>query len=218
MQLKLDAIQSISFVQLFAIPWTEAHQASLSITNSQSLLKLMSIESVMPSNHLILCRPLLLPSIFPSIRVFSNESTLNIRWPKYWSFSFSISPSNEYSGLISFRIDWFDLLAVQGTPKSLLQHHIQKRQSFSAQPSLWQNVVHRNYTTSKRLEKTPEKLGRILKTTCSVLFKYIKVMKNKERHDFFTNWGKQRNIISNLMKDLRFDPQQVRYIDRNIDV
>ena len=105
-------------------PWTAARQASLSITNSQSLLKLMSIESVMPSNHLILCHPLLLPpSIFPSIRVFSSESVLCIRWPKYWNFSFNISPSNEYSGLISFRIDWFYLLAVQGTLKSLLQHH-----------------------------------------------------------------------------------------------
>ena len=104
--------------------WTAACQASLSITNSQSLLKLMFIESVMPSSHLILCRPLLLPpSIFPSIRVFSNESVLTIRWPKYWSFSFSIGPPNDYSGLISFRIDWFDLLAVQGTLKSLLQHH-----------------------------------------------------------------------------------------------
>ena len=102
-------------------PWTAARQASLSITNSQSLLKLMSIESVMPSNHLILCHPLLLPpSIFPSIRVFSSESVLCIRWPKYWNFSFNISPSNEYSGLISFRIDWFDLLAIQGTLKSLL--------------------------------------------------------------------------------------------------
>ena len=112
--------------QLFAIP-TAAHQASLSITNSQSLLKLMSIELVMPSNHLILCHPLLLlPSIFPSIRVFSNESVLCIRWPKYWSFSFSTSPSNEHSRLISFRIDWLDLLAVQGTLKSLLQHHSSK--------------------------------------------------------------------------------------------
>ena len=107
--------------------WTAARQASLSITSSQSLLKLMSIESVMPSNHLILCHPLLLsPSVFPSIRVFSNESVLCIRWPKYWSFSFSISPSNEYSGLISFRMGWFDLLAFQGTLKSLLQHHSSK--------------------------------------------------------------------------------------------
>ena len=104
-------------------PWTATRQASLSITNSRSSLKLVSIESVMPSSHLILCRPLLLPSIFPSIRVFSSESVLLIRWPKYWSFSFSISPSNEYSGLISFRMDWFDLLAFQGTLTSLLQHH-----------------------------------------------------------------------------------------------
>ena len=111
--------QSLSCVQLFATPWTAARQASLSITNSRSLCKLMSIELVMPSNHLILCHPLLLPpSVFPSIRVFSNESTLHIRWPKYWGFSFSISPSNEYSGLISFRMDWLDLLAVQGTQDS----------------------------------------------------------------------------------------------------
>ena len=108
-------------------PWTAARQASLSITNSQSFLKLMSIKSVMPSNHLILCRPLLLPpSTIPSIRVFSNESVLRIKWPKYWSFSFNISPNNEYSGLISFRMDWLDLLAVQGTLKSLFQHHSSK--------------------------------------------------------------------------------------------
>ena len=120
-------VQLLSRVRLFVIPWTAAHQASLSITNSQSFLKLMSIESAMPSNHLILCSPLLLlPSVFPSIRVFSNESALHIRWPKYWSFSFSISPSNEYSGLISFRIGWFDLLAVQGTLKSLLHYHSSK--------------------------------------------------------------------------------------------
>ena len=115
---------SLSHVQLFAIPWVAAHEASLIINNSQSLLKLMSIESVMPSNHLIHCHSLLiLPSIFPSIRVFSNESVLCIKWPKYWSFSFSISLSNEYSGLISFRMDWLDLLAAQGTLMDLLQHH-----------------------------------------------------------------------------------------------
>ena len=113
-----------SHVRLFVTPWTAPRQASLSITNSQSLLKLMSIELVMPSNHLILYHPLLLPpSIFPSIRVFSNESVFHIRWPKYWSFGFSISPSDKYSGLIFFRMDWLDLLAVQGTLKSLLQHH-----------------------------------------------------------------------------------------------
>ena len=127
MHSSLSSVQLLSRVQLFATPWTTARQASLSITNSQGLLKLMSTESVMPSNHLILCRPLLLlPSIFPSIRVFSNESVLHIRWSKYWSFSFSISPSNGYSGLTSFRMDWLDLLAVQGTLKSLLQHHSSK--------------------------------------------------------------------------------------------
>ena len=123
----VGSVQSLSCVRLFATPWTAARQAYLSITNSRSPLKLMSIELVIPSNHLILCRPLLLPPlIFPSIRVFSNESALPIRWPKYWSFSFSISPSNEYSGLISFRMDWLDLLTVQGTLKHLIQHHISK--------------------------------------------------------------------------------------------
>ena len=123
----LYSVQSLSRVQLFATTWTAAHQASLSTTNSMSLLKLMSIESVMPSNHLILCHPLLLlPSIFPSIRVFSNKSVLRIRWPKYWSFSFNISPSNEHSGLISFMMDLLNLLAAQVTLRSLLQHHISK--------------------------------------------------------------------------------------------
>ena len=122
-----SSVQSCSCVWLFATPWTAARQAFLSITNSQTLLRLMSIELVMPSNHLILCHPLLIPpSIFPSIRVFSNESVLCIQWPKYWSFSFSISPSNEHSGPISFRMDWLGLLAVQGTLKSLLQHHRSK--------------------------------------------------------------------------------------------
>ena len=136
-------------------PWTAACQASLSITNSWSLLRLMSIELVMPSNHLILCHPLfLLPSIFPSIRVFSNESTLCIRWPKYWSFNFNISPSNEHSGLISFRIDWLNLLAVQGTLKSLLQHHSSKASIlwhsafFTVQPS------HPYMTTGKTIALT----------------------------------------------------------------
>ena len=142
-----SSIQSLSHVQLFATPWTVARQASLSITNSRSLLRLMPIESVMPSNHLILCRPLLLlPSIFPSIRVFSSESGLHIRWPKYWSFSLSISPSNEHPGLISFRMAWLDLLAVQGTLKSLLQHR-------SKASILWRSafftVQHPYITTGK---------------------------------------------------------------------
>ena len=128
---QFSSVQSLSHVQLFVTPWTAACQASMSITNSQSLLKLVSIELVMPSNHLILCLPLLLlPPIPPSIRVFSNESALCIRWPKYWSFSFNISPSNEHLGLISLRMDWLDLLAVQGTLKSLLQHHSSKASIF----------------------------------------------------------------------------------------
>ena len=132
-------VQSLSHVQLFATPWTEAHQASVSFTVSWGLLKCMSIESVM-SNHLVLCSPLLLPpTIFLSIRVFSSELALHIRWPKYWSFSFSISPSNEYSGLISFKIDWFDPLAVQGTLRIFSSTTIQKHQFFGIQPSLWSN-------------------------------------------------------------------------------
>ena len=133
----LVVVQLLSCIQLFSTPWTTVCQASLSFTIFQSLLKLMSVESRMPSNHLILCHSLLLlPSIFPSIRVFSNESALCIRWSKYWSFSFSINPSNEYSGLISFRIDLFDLLSFQGTLKSLLQHHSSKASILLCSPSL----------------------------------------------------------------------------------
>ena len=137
--MEFSSVQSLSRLQLFATPWTVAHQASLSITNSWSLLKLMSIKSLMPSNHLILCHPLLfLPSIFPSMSVFSNKLALHNRWPKYWGFS--INTSKEYSGLISFRIHWFDLLAIQGTLKSLVQYHSSKtHQFFSAQPSSWSN-------------------------------------------------------------------------------
>ena len=138
----IAVVQSFTCVQLFATPWPAANQASLSFTNSQSFLKLTSIESMMPSNHLTLCCPLLLlPLIFPRIRVFSNESVLHIRWQKYWSFSLSINPSNEYSWLISFRIDWFYILAAQGTFKSLLQHHGLNHQFFSVQPSLCSNCL-----------------------------------------------------------------------------
>ena len=141
-------IQLQSHFQLFAIPKTAAHLAPMSSTISWSLLKLMSIESVMLSNHLILCRPLLLlPSIFPSIRVFSNESALHIRWPKYWSFSFSISPSNEHPGLTSFRMDWLDLLAVQGTLKSLLQHHSSKASVFRCSAFFIVQLSHPYMTT-----------------------------------------------------------------------
>ena len=147
-----SSVQSVSHVLLFGTPWTAAHQASLSITNSLSLLKLISINSVMPSNHLILCCPLLLlPSIFPSIRVFSNESVLHIRWPKYWSFSFNISPSYEYSGLISFRMDWLDLLTVQETLKSLLQHHRSKASILLPSAFLIVQLSHPYNTTGKTI-------------------------------------------------------------------
>ena len=149
------SVQSLSRVRLFAIPWTAARQASLSTANSQSLLKLMSIESVMPSNHLTLCHPLLLlPSIFPSIRVFSNGSVLLIRWPKYWSFSFSFSPSNEYSGLISFRSDWLDLLVVQKTLKSLLQHHSSKASILQHSAFFAVQLSHPYMTTRKSIVLT----------------------------------------------------------------
>ena len=146
--------QSLSPVQLSATPWTAACQASLSITSSQSLLKLISIELMMPSNHLILCRPLLLPSTFPSIRVFSKESVLHIRWPKYWSFSFSIRPSNEYSELISFRTDWLDLLVVQGTLKSLLQHHNSKASILWGSAFFTVQLSHSYMTTGKTVALT----------------------------------------------------------------
>ena len=150
-----SSFQSISRVRLFVTPWTAAHQASLSITNSQSLLKLMSIALVIPLNHLILCCPIIfLPSSFPSIRVFSNESVLHIRLLKYWSFRFSISPSNEYSGLISFRMDWLDLLAVQGTLKTLLQHHSSKASILPHSSFLIVQISHPYMTTDKTIALT----------------------------------------------------------------
>ena len=154
---QFSSVQSLSHVRLFAAPRTAARQASLSITNSGSLLKFMPIESVMPSSHLIICRPLLLPpSIFPSIRVFSNESVLHIRWPKYWrfNFSFSINPSNEYSGLISFRMDWLNLLAIQGTLKSLLQHHSSKASILHCSAFFVVQLAHPYTTTGKTIALT----------------------------------------------------------------
>ena len=150
-----SSAKSLNHVQLFVTPWIAARQASLFIISSQSLLKLMSIELVMPCNHLILCCPFLLPpSIFPSTRVFSNESVRHIRWPKYWSFSFRISPSNEYSGLISFRMDWLDLLAVQGTLKSLLQHHSSKASILQCSTIFMLQVSHPYMTTGKTIALT----------------------------------------------------------------
>ena len=155
---------------LFATPWTAAHQASLSITNSQSLLKLLSIESVMPSSHLILCHPLLLlPPIPPSIRVFSNNSTLHMRWPKYWSFSFNISSSNEHLGLIFFRMDWLDLLAIQGTLKSLLQHHISKASILQCSAFFTVQLSHPYMTTGETMSVLTRQtfVGKVM----SLLFK-----------------------------------------------
>ena len=152
---QFSSVQLLSRVLLFATPWIAARQASLSITNSQSLLKLMSIELVMPSSHLILCCPLLLlPSIFPSIRIFFSKSTLRMRWPKYWSFSFSISPSNEHPGLISFRIDWLDLLAVQVTLRSLLQHHSSNASIFQRSAFFTVQLSHPYMTTWKTIALT----------------------------------------------------------------
>ena len=159
----ISSVQLLSCVQLFMAPWTAAPQASLPITNSQSLLKFMPIESVMPSKHLILYHPLiLLPSIFPGIRGFSNDSVLCIRWPKYWSFSFSISPSNEYSGLISFRIDWLDLLAVQGTLKSLLKHHSSKASIIRRSAFFIVRLSHPYMTTGKTIALTSRTFGPLL--------------------------------------------------------
>ena len=164
-------VQSLSCVQLFATPWTEVHQASLSFTISQSLLKLMSIELVMQSNHLILyCSFLLLSSIFPSIRVFSKESALCIRWPKFWSFSCSISPPNEYSGLISFRIDWFDLLAVPGTVKNLLQHHNSKASILCHSAFFMVQLSHPYMTTGKIIALTIQTfVGKVISLFCNIL-------------------------------------------------
>ena len=167
---EFSSVQSLSRVQLFATPWTAACQASLPITNSWSSPKPTSIESVMPSSHLILCRPLLLPSIFPSIKVFSNESALLIRWPKYWSFSFNISPTNEHPGLISFRMDWLDLFGVQGTLKSLLQHHGSKASILQCSALFIVQLSHAYMTTGKTIALTR---WTIVDKVMSLLFKML---------------------------------------------
>ena len=182
--ISFSSVQSLSRIRLFVTPWTAAHQASLSITNSPSLFKLMSIESAMPSNHLILCRPLLLlPSIFPSIRVFSNEPVLHISWPKYCSFSFSISPSNEYSGLISFRIDWLDLLAVQGTLKSLLQHHSSKASTLQCSAFFIVQLSHPYITTGKTIALTRWTLvGKIMSLLFNMLSRFVIAFLPRRKH------------------------------------
>ena len=171
----MSSVQSLSRVQLFATPWTAARQASLSITNSQSLFKLMFIESVMLYNHLIHCCPLLLPpSIFPSIRIFSNESALCIRWPNYWSFSFSINPSNEHSGLISFRMDWLDLLAFQGTLKSLLQHHSSKASILRCSAFFIVQLSHPYMTTGKTIALTRRTfVGKVMSLLFNMLSRLV---------------------------------------------
>ena len=170
-----SSVHSFSCVWIFATPWTAACQASLSITNSQSLLKLTSIQSVMPSNHLILCCPiLLLLSIFPSIRVFSKESVLRIRWPKYWSFSFNISPSNEYSGLISFRIEWLDLLAVQGTLKSLPQYQSSKASILQCLAFFIVQLSHPYMTTGKTIALTIQTfVGKVMSLLFNMLSRFV---------------------------------------------
>ena len=174
-QLQFSSVQLLSHVRLFVTPWTAAHQASLSISNSWSLLKLMSIESVMLSNHLILCCPLLLlPSIFPNIRVFSNESALRMRWPKYWSFSFNIRPSNEHPGLISFRMDWLDLLAVQGTLKSLHQHHSSKASIFWHSVFFIVQLSHPYMTTGKTIALTRRTfVGKVMSLLYNTLSRFV---------------------------------------------
>ena len=173
--LHIFSVQSLTCVQLFVNPWTAVRQASLSITNSWSLLKLMSIKPMMPSNHLILCRPLLLlPPIPPSIRVFSSESVLHIRWPKYWSFSFSICPSTEHSGLISFRLDWLDLLAVQGTLKSLLQHHSSKASIVQCSAFFIVQLSHPYMTTGKTIALTRQTLvGKVMSLFFNMLSRLV---------------------------------------------
>ena len=182
----ISSVQSLSCIWLFVTPWTAACQASLSITNSRSLLKLMSIESVMPSNHLILCHPLLLlPSIFPSIRVFSNESVLCIRLPEYWSFSFSISPSNEHSGLISFRRDWLDLLAVQGTLKSLLQHHSSKASILQHSAFFIVQLSHPYMTAGKTIALTRQTfVGKVMTLLFNILSRLVIDISPKEKVSF----------------------------------
>ena len=178
------AVQSLSCVQLFVTSWTVARQASLSITNSWNLLKLMSITSMMPSNHLILCCPLLLPtSIFPSIRVFSSESVLCIRWSKYWTFSFSISPSNECSGLISFRMDWFDLLAVQSTLKSLLQHHSSKASILWCSAFFMVQLSHPYMTTGKTIALTRWTfVGKVMSLLFNMLSRLVIAFLPRSKH------------------------------------
>ena len=202
---QFSSVQSLSHVRLFATPWSTACQTSLSITNSWSLPTPMSIESVMPSNHIILCHPLLLPpSVFPSIRVFSNESALCIRWPNHWSISFSITPSSEHPGLISFRMDWLDLLAVQGTLKSLLQHHRSKASIFQHSAFFTVQLSHPYMTTGKTIALTRQTfVGKVMSLLLNMLSRLVITFLPRSKHLLFhccnhhlQFFGAQRNKVS----------------------
>ena len=197
----LSSVQSLSCVRLFATPWTATYQASLSIANSQSLPKLMSIELVMPSNHIILCRPL---QIFPSIRAFSKESALHIRWPKYWSFSFNISPSNEYLGLISFRMDWLDLLAVQGTLKSLLQQHSSKASILQCSAFFIVQLSH-PYITGKSIGLTRQTfVGKVTYLLFNMLSRLVIIFLPRSKH-LLISWLQSPSAVI-------LEPQKVKYL------
>ena len=203
--LQFSSVQSLRHVQLFATPWTLACQASLSITNSWSLLKPMSIESMMPSNHLILCHPLLLlPSIFPSIRVFSNELVLHITWPKYLSFSFNISPSNEYSGLISFKADWLDTLAVQGTLKSLLQHHSSKASILWCPVFFIVQLSHPYMTNGKNIALTRWTfVGKVMSLLFNMLSRLVIIFLPRSKH-LSISWLQSQSAVI-------LEPPQIKY-------
>ena len=206
----ISSVQPLSHVQLFATPWITACQASLSITNSWSLLKLMFIESVMPSNHLILCHPLLFPpSIFPSIRVFSSESVLCMRWPKYWSFSFIMSPSNEYSGLISFRMDWLDLLAVQMTLKSLLQHHISKASILQCSAFFIVQLSHPYMTTEKTRALTGQTfVGEVMSLLFNMLSRLVITFLPRSKH-LLISWLRSPSAAI-------LEPQKIKFVTVSI--
>ena len=197
LSVQFSSVQSLSHVWLFETPWTTARQASMFITSSQSLSQLMAIESVMPSNHLILCCPLLLlPSIFLSIRVFSNESALCIRWPKYWSFSFNISPSNEHPGLISFRMNWLDLLAVQGTLKSILQHHRSKASILQCSAFFIVRLSHPYMTTGKTIALTRRIfIGKVMSLIFNILSRLVITFLPRSKHLLISRLRSSSNFL-----------------------
>ena len=203
---QFSSVQSLSCVQLFATPWIAARQALLSITNSWTLLKLMSIESVMASNHLILCHPLLLlPPIPPTIKVFSNESTLHMRWPKYWSFSFSISPSNEHPGLISFRMDWLDLLVVQGTLKSLPQHHSSKSSILQCSAFFIVQLLHPYMTTGKTIALTRRTfVGKVMSLLFNMLSSLVITFFPRREH-LLISWLWSPSVVILEAKKMKSD-------------